>query len=630
MLVLAGSTSFLTQGLITEQYTLLTTLMLAVLLAATWMTPERQWPARWHARIRAGVVLGIGLGLAAGASGVQLHRLDDPMATGIMAWLIFVVPGCGLILLLGRLFERRCGSDTHLWLAAWLGFLWGRSCGNHLSQLVLGAIVVWALIESCRQRPDRFWRLVSMTAAGLILGLLVFVWLLMRSRLDPVMDWGNVESWDRIWWALMRRDWETRSLSELPSGFLTAWLRTFQLHQQLGWPALALAVTGLFASWWQGRRWLGWLVLAVLPYLIGIYLAHARQQGIGMDYIQQYGVGDWHLPLYLALSILSGWGMAHLLAVGLRRMTKMAWLQGAACCVLVLAFWMGTDHRQQASLRDDHAGQDFVDALLLSVPKQALVVVSESDHAFMLGYTRYAQQKRRDIWLTYADLGSYFGQGKGAGTWSPERQGRFIASLLANPEQHPLRAPSMTRTRMTQSPLIVDFPREQPASIAFLMPRGMLFEVMNQPVPQSDVRQAEREWIKDHGDDLPEPDAGQRLPVRSAWARVNLYRAEYFNMLELWPEAVNSAKSAVAWMPEHAVAWYSLGFALLQQGDHNRASEALLQSVGIDPDISGPRTALASIALNQGDKATARRLLLEELERHPDDPSAQAFWEYMQ
>jgi tetratricopeptide (TPR) repeat protein len=158
----------------------------------------------------------------------------------------------------------------------------------------------------------------------------------------------------------------------------------------------------------------------------------------------------------------------------------------------------------------------------------------------------------------------------------------------------------------------------------------MLFEVMNQPVPQSDVRQAEREWIKDHGDDLPEPDAGQRLPVRSAWARVNLYRAEYFNMLELWPEAVNSAKSAVAWMPEHAVAWYSLGFALLQQGDHNRASEALLQSVGIDPDISGPRTALASIALNQGDKATARRLLLEELERHPDDPSAQAFWEYMQ
>jgi len=166
--------------------------------------------------------------------------------------------------------------------------------------------------------------------------------------------------------------------------------------------------------------------------------------------------------------------------------------------------------------------------------------------------------------------------------------------------------------------------------VSYLLPRGLLYEIMDKPVIQADARRANRKWFQNHGGAVPPPDPEQRLAVRSAWSRVYLHRAEYFNILTMWPEAVGSAKAAVEWMPEQAIAWYSLGFAQLQLGNEDQASASLQQALNLDPEIAGPRTALASLALQREDRVTARQLLIEELERHPDDRAAQAFWQHLQ
>lgn len=619
-LVLAGSPAFLQQGLITEQYTLLTTLLLAVLLTATFLVPAAGRPrpgTRWPSIV---VVAAMGLGLS-------LVTVDLPAG-----WLVLVLPGMAAMVVLGRLLAHGAPVAADVWTAAWLGFLWGRACGNHLSQLVLGAIVIWALVEAGGRRPRVLGRLAVMAAAGFLLGLSVFVWMMLRSRTDPVLDWGNVETWERLWWAVTRRDWAVRPLGEAPPGFLAAWLKSLGIVHQVGWPAAALAVAGLVAVLRRGRRWLYWLGLAVLPYLVGIYLAHARQQGIGLDYIANYGVDDWHLPLLLAVAALAGWGTCLLLAAGARR-TPLRWLTWSVACVLLtVLFLRGVEPRRQASRRHDDSGRRFVEALFAGTPHRALVAVAESEHAFMMAYSRYAAQKRPDTWVAYArpGFGPFFENGSQAGRWSAQRQDRFVAGLSAAKNVNPVRAPELTPVDRTTRPLIVDFPRENPAAAAHLLPRGLLYEVMGEPVPSAAVRQAEREWRSGPARALPAADAQARRPVRYAWYRVHLHRSEYFNLLGLWPEAAAAATEAVAWLPDQGAGQYALGFALMNGGQPAHAARSLRNAIALDPALAGPRTMLAAIALDAGDRVEAQRLLAAELERFPDDPDALTLRRYMQ
>ncbi|MCP4573987.1 MAG: DUF2723 domain-containing protein [bacterium] len=619
-LVLAGSPAFLQQGLITEQYTLLTTLLLAVLLTATFLVPAADRPrpgARWP-----GIVAVVAMG-----AGLSLVTVELPSA-----WLVFVLPGTAAIVLLGRLLTRGAPVAADVWTAAWLGFLWGRACGNHLSQLVLGTVVVWALIEAGGRKPRVVGRLAVMAAAGFLLGLSVFVWMMLRSRTDPVLDWGNVETWERLWWAVTRLDWSSRPLGEAPPGFLAAWLGSFGIVHQVGWPGTALAAVGLVAVLRRGRRWASWLSLAVLPYLIGIYLAHARQQGIGLDYITNYGISDWHLPLHLALAALAGWGTCLLLAVGTRR-ARRRWLTwSVTCALLVVLFLRGVEPRRQASRRHDDTGRRFVEALFAGTPRRALVAVAESEHAFMMAYSRYAARKRPDTWIAYArpGFGPFFANGSQADRWSAQRQDRFLATLAAAKNVNPVRAPELSPVDRTTRPLIVDFPRENPAAATHLLPRGLLYEVMGEPVPPAAVREAERRWRSGTARALPTPDTRARRPVRYAWYRVHLHRSEYFNLLGLWPEAVAAATEAVAWLPDQGAGQYALGFALMNGGQPAHAARALRSAVELDPDLAGPRTMLAGIALDNGDHEEARRLLTEELERFPDDDDALTLRRYMQ
>ncbi|MCB1183238.1 DUF2723 domain-containing protein, partial [bacterium] len=246
--ILAGCRAFLDQAVVTEQYTLLTALGLAVVLAAGDLA-------------------------AAAARGRPAAR--HPLL---------------------------------------LGLLWGLACGNHLSQLVLGAVVVGAVLAA--GRPTGRGRLVALVAAGFGLGSLVFVAMMLRARTNPALDWGHVADPGRLVWALARRGWETRSLGEVPDGFFAAWLRTLAPWRQLGPLALACAVAGMGLLVRERRRTWAWGGAAVVAYAVGIAVATGRQVGIGLDYIRHYGVADWHLPLYVAAAIAGGWGVGRLLGRG--------------------------------------------------------------------------------------------------------------------------------------------------------------------------------------------------------------------------------------------------------------------------------------------------------------------------
>jgi hypothetical protein len=56
-----------------------------------------------------------------------------------------------------------------------------------------------------------------------------------------------------------------------------------------------------------------WLGLFSVPYALGMLHAHLSQGGMSVSYIREYGVADWHIPLYTASAIVAGIGAGQLL-----------------------------------------------------------------------------------------------------------------------------------------------------------------------------------------------------------------------------------------------------------------------------------------------------------------------------
>jgi hypothetical protein len=155
-----------------------------------------------------------------------------------------------------RWHQRRSGA--RLALAA---FLCGLGATNHtflaVEGLAIGVFALW--VEPALLRRPR--EILGAAAAG-VAGLLPYLYLPLRSRADPRLDWGDPETLDRFLAVVLRRDFWDRAWIEGPGDFLTIaadWGRSLFLES--AWVGPGLAVLAIAAA---RRR--GWPVL--LPALV--------------------------------------------------------------------------------------------------------------------------------------------------------------------------------------------------------------------------------------------------------------------------------------------------------------------------------------------------------------------------
>ncbi|MCB1184959.1 hypothetical protein KDM41_16145, partial [bacterium] len=171
--------------------------------------------------------------------------------------------------------------------------------------------------------------------------------------------------------------------------------------------------------------------------------------------------------------------------------------------------------------------------------------------------------------------------------------------------------------------------REDAGAASHLLPAGLLFEVRAAAVDSGAVREAAAAARSTLAGLMPRPDPGARLPVRAAWSALHLHRAEYFTLFGLHDLAAAEGRRALAWLPGQAVAWYNLGYNLVNLARPDEAAEALRAALDVDENVTGPRTLLAHLALAAGDRTAAAAWVRDELARHPDDPQARALADFL-
>jgi hypothetical protein len=271
---------------------------------------------------------------------------------------------------------HRTRDDRRLVLAA---LVCGLGATNHTIMAIYAAAVgVFVLLTDWTVLKRV--RIVGAGAGAFAAGLLVYLYLPIRSRFDPPLDWSNPETASALWRVVSRSDFWERRWMEGPADLVPiTWDYLRSLGPELSWVGAGLAVVGLVAG---ARR--GWPVL--LPVLVMIAnLAAVALHGSRSD------IFIWHryyIPSYMLAAMLAAMGAHALLE---RRPRHARWaLLAVPLAALVLRF--PENDRSRYRIADD-----FSRTLLANLPPGAHLTASDDNILFVLMYLRFVEGLRPDL-----------------------------------------------------------------------------------------------------------------------------------------------------------------------------------------------------------------------------------------
>lgn len=279
-----------------------------------------------------------------------------------------------------------------------LALLAGVSTGVHNTMLLLlpfWAIFTWLHLPAPLRRDAAFH---AKNGGLFLLGLVVWLYLPLASRLDPAVDWGDPETLAR-WWDVVRREQFAFMVEQYPRslGRFAAQLSTmgrFWVKDYLTIGAF-LGAAGAVALWRRDRFLAAFLTLMALSTVVAI---------TWMQNFEQNREWLWVMRVFmLPAEFITAIGIACALAWGGGRRIR-SFLTGLAMAGILGALLI---HSAQ-SKRAYFYAEDYGRAVLAGLPENAIFVAGPDHQAFPTLYLQAVEGERPDVTLLrkygYLDL----------------------------------------------------------------------------------------------------------------------------------------------------------------------------------------------------------------------------------
>jgi tetratricopeptide (TPR) repeat protein len=417
-------------------------------------------------------------------------------------------------------------------------FLCGLGACNHTYMAVCGvALAVFALIAepSLLRRPLA----VFGVAAAFVAGLVPYLYLPLRSRADPRLDWGNPETLGSFLEVVFRHGfWERRWLERPADLPIIAADYARSLGTELGWIGAVIAAWGCLA-WVAGfmpsvtsmrRRRL--FVLFPLLAMVG-NLAALALHGSRTD------IFIWHryyIPSYVMGALLSAIGCHVLLARLPRRLGRLALILPAALLIV------GFREHDRSRFR---IGEDYASLVLRALPPGAHLIAEDDNILFTLMYLHLVENKRPDIDLILEGVG-----------------GSTPAPLKFDPEDDPL--------------YFTHHPNWNLPDLA-IVPLGVVFRAWRtgRPPPRPVVSELELDGETD-------PRVPKDYLTRNLIGQFHYMLGVTFEASD-WRRARAEFVKATAAAPDNDVLFFNLGLSYRDNGLWDDAIAAFRRSEEINP-----------------------------------------------
>lgn len=294
----------------------------------------------------------------------------------------------------GTGFSCGCPDPRALRLA---GLFFGLGFANHWTSQVVLLPAYGLLLAEPRLRRNGWPGTLGVLRIGFwpavlaVVGLSLYVYLPIRSRLGAPLVWGEPDTWQGFLWVFNRSQYAGIEAKKSLAVFMALLLRIGQnVVADFSWVGV-LALVGGWALLFRRRAFLA-TGLLLLPLTLALAVAWKANPPSDSYFI----IDPYLLPVHLGL----GLGLAGLGALPpIRR-----WLGlGFAVSALALGAWQFAvcDHAF------DFLGYDYIRNLLMSAPKNALLYCEGDSNTAGPFYERYVLGHRRDLSLVPVVLSDY-------------------------------------------------------------------------------------------------------------------------------------------------------------------------------------------------------------------------------
>ncbi|MEW6717440.1 MAG: DUF2723 domain-containing protein [Chloroflexota bacterium] len=341
------------------------------------------WVSKWlvskdERNVWSGVIAGILFGTAplfwSQAVIVEVHGLQ----------MLFVV--LGLWWVSAHLFPD--WSKSHVVLVTLLAFVLGFGVGNHVTIIFLLPTFLFAALVGYRRGASRKFLIVQ--GIAYLTGLLIYLYLPLRARAYPPINWGNPQTWKGFWWLITAQPYHHFAFSApLPDilGRFAAWAAL--LREQFGVVGLILGVIGVVQFHWQEKH-----LRSLLFWILGIYSVFA----IGYytsDSVVYLLPAHLVFAVWIALAIAWFWD-EKLRGIPWGRILGMGILIGFL--IRIAYVYPIVDPRR------DTSPATFAETYLSEAPPKAVLITASDVDTFPLWYYHFGFGWRSDVIIVVGPL----------------------------------------------------------------------------------------------------------------------------------------------------------------------------------------------------------------------------------
>lgn len=282
-----------------------------------------------------------------------------------------------LILLL---FVKAIKNDEPRW---WLlfAFVIGLSFTNHMTTLLLApALLYWFFVEHGINKNAL--KKILQLAIPFIVGLSLYLFLPLRAMQQPLLNWGNPQTLEKLWWHISGKQFRVWMFSS--SDVAQQQLNYFfdRLPIEFFYIPLIFALIGMVVLLLSDRRI--WIVVALL--FIGCV-------GYAINY-DIHDIDSYFILAFFAVAIASSFGVVRIL----NQFTSSLGLGVAGMVLLVVIVVQVQANWNEVDQSENFLVEDYTKTILTNLPPQSIVLSYQWDYFVAASYYfQHVKKLRPDI-----------------------------------------------------------------------------------------------------------------------------------------------------------------------------------------------------------------------------------------
>ena len=287
-------------------------------------------------------------------------------------------------------------SQEKRWLL-WASLFFGLGMSNHHTiAFVALALGVWALTLKPALLKD--WKLIGLSLAAFVLGLMPYLYLPIRARANPPMNWGNPATASTFLEHVSRAQYGSTAPLRVREGRSVArfWRQsaylTGVLARDLTLPIMLASLGGLLLLLWR-RNPLGWMVMLLF---LSCGILFLLVSNIDLDRTFRFAMKVFFIPLSLVLAMSLAFALDGL-AARIERHVRGRTRAMIGACVLLVPLLPAISNYRHCDYSNYWYAADHAKNMLASMLPDAIIFPTGDHNTFPLMYLTMVEGVRPDV-----------------------------------------------------------------------------------------------------------------------------------------------------------------------------------------------------------------------------------------